>query len=81
MPSKTDKEIHDKIDKKLDELLTVSHNTDKKVVAISVMVGGLKEHVKQQNGRIGRMEMAGVTFLLSVIGYLAYALTSSQLGV
>jgi len=66
---------------KLDELLEVSHNMDKEVVAIAVTVAELKEHVKRQNGRIGRVEAAGLTFLLSLIGYLAYALTSSQLGV
>ena len=64
------------VERKLDELLEVSHNTDKEVVAVSVRVGQIEQHLKHQNGRIGRNERwrlvltGGGIVVFVILGYI-----------
>jgi len=65
-----------RLEKKLDELLEVSHNTDKEVVAVAIRVGQIENHLKTQNGRIGRNERwriaitGGGLVVLAIIAYV-----------
>ena len=41
-----------RLEKKLDELLEVSHNTDKEVLASAMRIGQIEGHLKNLNGRV-----------------------------
>ena len=65
-----------RLEKKLDELLEISHNTDKEVVAVAIRVGQIENHLKVQNGRIGQNERwrimltGGGVVLLAIVAYI-----------